>query len=113
MKANDVDFNVPFEVTAAGEVRLATQRGLSVPEVSNDPGGDITIHGTGWTALIGFTSQYSYRGAVMHPSEYLGGRLERFILDNPGVYAVTEVRSENLEYPETPIGWVVLRLVEG
>lgn len=109
MKANDVDFNVPFEVTAEREVRLANRPGLYVPEVSNDDTADITIHGTGWTALTGFTGQMGYRGAVMHSSEYIGGGLEEYILSNPGIYAVTEVMDDDLEQPEPPIGWVVLR----
>lgn len=45
----------------------------------------------GWELLKGFTGQYSYNGPVMHPSEYVGGGLERHILETPGYYVVLEV----------------------
>lgn len=64
----------------------------------------------GWTALPGFTGQYAYRGPVMHPSEYIGGRLETFIRENAGFYVAVVVDGlepdENDEHPS--IGWAIL-----
>ena len=75
----------------------------------------------GWTLLSGFTGQYSYNGPVMHPSEFIGGGLERHILETPGLYVALEV-SGRCEYNGTtrcdvesgcdcePAGWAVAYL---
>ena len=39
-----------------------------------------------WELLNGFSGQYNYSGPIMHNSEFIGGGLEKYILDNPGVY---------------------------
>lgn len=115
-KVNDVEFDHVFEVTADGKV-VDGPESLYAPDVWNVEGqrhpNDITIEaarGDRWEALHGYTGQYSYNGAVMHPSEYIGGGIERDILAAPGVYVVVEVREEDGQYPDgDPIGWVVLR----
>ena len=84
-----------------------------VPEVLNSATDDIYIEGEGWEALKGFSGQHAYNGAVLHPSEYMGGGLARHMLENPGVYAITEVREEDGTLPDSAlIGWVVLRKIE-
>lgn len=40
----------------------------------------------GWDVLTGWTSQYGYNGPIMHVSEFIGGRLEEHIRENPGMY---------------------------
>lgn len=64
----------------------------------------------GWSALSGFTGQYSYNGPVMHASEYIGGGLERHIRENAGFYVAVLVdgipEDENGENPS--IGWAIL-----
>lgn len=87
-----VEFDSPFTVTAAGELADAPA-GIYAPEVYHDESTDITMSGaeTTWEALTGYTGQHSYSGAVMHASEYLGGRLAADILETPGVYVVTSV----------------------
>jgi hypothetical protein len=50
----------------------------------------------------------------MHPSEYIGGRLERDMRDEPGVYVVTLVHcigpDESYDRDDSePVGWVVAR----
>lgn len=59
----------------------------------------------GWTMLAGFTGQDSYNGACMHPSEYVGGGLERYILSMPGLYCTVVVydADDNAEFA----GWAV------
>lgn len=45
----------------------------------------------GWEALSGFTGAYGYNGPTMHPSEYIGGRMERYIRENAGYYVAVVV----------------------
>lgn len=89
------DFDHPFVV---GEDRSVTDAtGVHAPEVCHDDEHDITIDGVPmrdsntWDALVGHTNQYSYNGAVMHPSEFIGRDLADTILAEPGTYVVTSV----------------------
>jgi hypothetical protein len=65
----------------------------------------------GWSLMIGYSGQYSYSGPVMHSSEYIGGGLERAILDNPGLYVaviVDGLSADESDDAETEsIGWAV------
>ncbi|UDL16707.1 hypothetical protein SEA_ATUIN_14 [Arthrobacter phage Atuin] len=61
---------------------------------------------SGWELLSGWTGQQGYRGPVMHPSEYIGGRLADHILETPGYYVVTEVRTDDPE-DEEGAGWAI------
>lgn len=91
--------------------------GLYAPEVWHVDGArspeDIDIMGTGWEPLTGYTGQHAYSGAVMHASEYVGGRLERDILATPGTYVavVVAVLPESDDDDPEPAGWAVLRHV--
>lgn len=72
----------------------------------------------GWELLQGFTGQYSYNGPVMHPSEFIGGGLERHIRETPGYYVALVVNG-SCDYDGTtecdvehgcecePAGWAV------
>jgi len=62
-----------------------------------------------WTLLRGFTGQYSYSGAIMHDSEYIGGRLEDHIRENAGYYVAVMVDGwpADDESESTPVGWAV------
>jgi hypothetical protein len=44
-----------------------------------------------WKLLSGFTGQHGYRGALMHPSEYIGGGLERYIRDTAGYFVAVVI----------------------
>ncbi len=62
----------------------------------------------------GYTRQDSYNGPIMHNSEFIGGQLERDILETPGVYAVvisyySEGSTDEETYAE---GWAVVKLRE-
>lgn len=67
-----------------GDGTISDVRGVYAPEVVEDSA--LSNH---WTLLEGFTGQYSYNGPVMHPSEYIGGGLEKHILETEGVYVYT------------------------
>ena len=41
-----------------------------------------------WTMLSGFSGQDRYSGPIMHNSEYIGGGMEAYIRETPGVYVV-------------------------
>lgn len=64
----------------------------------------------GWSALAGFTGQYGYNGPVMHPSEYIGGGLERYIRENAGYYVAVVVDGlyDDEAGESESIGWAVL-----
>lgn len=60
----------------------------------------------GWKSVSGFSGQHDYDGALMHPSEFIGGGLEKHILETPGYYAVEVVADEEDE--DIDAGWVLL-----
>lgn len=111
-----VEWDTPFRVAHDGDdvyVTTTVDDAPYVPDVVNDPAGDVYVGDDAWTPLTGHTGQHGYRGAVMHPCEQLAGGLSRTILATPGVYVVTEVRDEDGDFPDgDPIGWAVLQLVE-
>lgn len=102
-----------FTVTDDGRV-IDGPRGVYAPEVYHSDTDDIEVYGDGWEPLTGYTGQYGYRGAVMHPSEYLGGRLAEDILSTPGTYVVTVVDTPPDDDDSGPelVGWAVLRRAE-
>lgn len=59
----------------------------------------------GWELLEGFTGQHAYRGPVMHPSEYIGGRLADHIRETPGTYAVIAVETDDDD--DEAAGWAI------
>lgn len=59
----------------------------------DEDGTDIFEMSEGWELLRGFTGQYSYNGPVMHPREFIGGRLEQHIRETPGYYVVLIVNA--------------------
>jgi hypothetical protein len=128
MKPNDIDFDVPFMVTN-GVVSYCDYTGVRAPdEVFYDPdkngqANDLWIStgpsqaGYNWEPLTGYTNQEGYHGAVLHPSEFIGGGLEEEILSNDGIYVTVCVYSlDNPSVPDEngygePDGWAVLRYV--
>lgn len=86
-----------------------------VPEVLNDPETDIHIAAEGWYAVVGNTGQYSYRGAVMHPSETASdAAILEWVREREGtVFAIVEVRDNEGNYGSDPIGWAVIYRNEG
>jgi len=104
------DFDHPFTVSDDGT--LSDAHDVYAPEVYHSDTDDIEIDGiagrTGkvWEALHGYTGQYSYNGAVMHASEFLGGALADDILATPGTYVVTVVNAQCVCEPhDTHMSW--------
>lgn len=58
----------------------------------------------GWSLMRGYTGQSGYRGPIMHPSEYIGGGLERDIRAAPGWYVAVVVETAD---SDDPAGWAV------
>jgi len=103
-----MEFDHVVAVHADGTVTDDHIPGVHAPELFHVEGAahPHDVEGMGdWTLLHGFTGQYSYNGAVLHSSEYIGGGLERHILSNPGLYVacVVEVWEED-RYIDHEIG---------
>ena len=95
-------------ITVGRDGTISDGNGLYAPEVYIDDGDPFWGAGNGWEVLRGFTGQQGYHGHVMHASEYIGGGLEDHIRQNPGNYAVVEVRDEDGGFPDgDPVGWAV------
>lgn len=65
---------------------------------------DGELGGEGWTFLDGFSGQQGYSGPLMHQSEFVGGGMETYIREHPGLY-VTLVNY--LYDEEEPTEWAV------
>lgn len=70
----------------------------------------------GWTIQSGWTGQYGYSGPGMHPSEYIGGELEKNILETPGLWVADSIElhpgEDDPEYnggsgESESAGWVI------
>lgn len=61
--------------------------------------------GKEWSLLTGWTGQSGYRGVVMHASEYVGGALAGHITENPGLYVVISVETD--DDSEDAAGWAI------
>jgi hypothetical protein len=91
-----MEFDHVIEVHADGSV---TDTDLYAPGLY-----DGEVQSDDWTLMDGYSGQHSYSGPVMHPSEYIGGRLERDILAQPGFY-VALVSYISTEAPEHDCPW--------
>jgi hypothetical protein len=119
-------------------IRVLPGRAVTAPDTRNraswapeavislDKDGQVTAGGeegmtamarwSGWNLMYGYSGQQGGRdSALMHPSEFIGGRMADDILDNPGLYVALAVTGL---YPpqeaeergsDDPIGWVVAR----
>jgi len=111
MTLNDLmEFGHVIEVHSDGTVTDSDEYCPEVVYVNLDADGQMTEYydlPPGWSLMRGYTAQGD--GAIMHPSEYIGGRMERDILANPGLYVAVIV--DGLEPSEsdddTDVGWAV------
>ena len=110
MKLNDImEFDHVIQVHEDGSVTDGPS-GVYAPEISWP---DVDVTGQGWQLLDRYSGQYGYSGPVMHPSEYIGGRMERDILAEPGVYVavVVDEVGDGDDAQTVPVGWAVARRV--
>lgn len=91
-------------------------KSLWAPEVEFLPGdwemgtrADVYVGGE-WEAMMGCTGQYGYNGPIMHESEFIGGGMERRILETPGYYVCAVVEKDYDEETDDRelVGWVCL-----
>lgn len=99
------EFDCPFAVNSDGTATVINSD--FAPTVWSDDDSDIVIDSSDWSALTGYTGQHGYNGAVMHSSEYFGGKLYEDVMTTPGTYAIVEVR--DIEDEDDLVGWCVLR----
>jgi hypothetical protein len=115
-----MEFDHPVRVHADGTVTDAGPD-FWAPEtdVDTDGNGSIlaeheqalceSVKRQGWSLYTtGYTQQYSYRGPIMHTSEFIGGRLAMDILADPGVY-VSVVVSTDENGDDNVAGWAVAK----
>lgn len=108
------EFDHPFTIHPDRSITDAIGT-VYAPEVFHDDDADIVIHGDGWKAITGFTGQYGYSGAVMHPSERIGRWLAEYMAglaaDGPVTFVVVAVEclpdEGDDDLPE-PAGWAIL-----
>lgn len=109
-----VEFDCPFTIKGR-EIDDAPSSVYSpqVWHVDAPHPNDIEIEDSSWEAYsVGYTQQFLYKGAVMHQSEILAGKLASDILNNDGTYVITsvDVMADHEDDDPFPAGWVVLRL---
>lgn len=92
--------------------------GIYAPDVSNvdgpvpDDGVDVEVmDNRPWRVQVNRSNQWNYKGAVMHPSEFIGGGMADDILTMPGYWVAVEVRNDDGSLPDgDSIGWALLWL---
>lgn len=67
----------------------------------------------GWEPMRGYTGQYGAgsESFIMHSSEFIGGRMARYILETPGLY-VSIIVDGMLDEPDAEtgsVGWMVAK----
>jgi hypothetical protein len=50
-----------------------------------------------WSLMTGYSGQYRYSGPCMHASEYIGGRIARDILAQPGWYVALVAEADSCD----------------
>lgn len=100
---DQMEFDHVVRVTASGTVEDAND--IYAPGLFD---GNLDSVGEGWELLNGFSGQDRYSGPLMHASELIGGGLERYIRDHPGLYVnlVNYLPDEGGE-PQEPDNWAV------
>lgn len=120
-------------IQSHGDGTVSEPDGMYAPDVNDDDikqvNGRWTFDSeTGWQFMLkpsgdSYTGQYGYRGPVMHPSEFIGGKMAWDIKARPGFYVAVAVTTydteEGCEFCNEPgeggpcgehdiIGWTVM-----
>jgi hypothetical protein len=110
---DEMEFGRPISVGPNGEIGESDQYAPEAGYLNLDADGqslDDEVEGLeGWELLKGFTGQQGYNGPVMHPSEFIGGGLERHIRENPGHYVAIPIDGLGPDSDGEPesVGWGV------
>lgn len=110
MALNDImEFDHVIRVDDDGNVHDDVM-GVYAPDVRDDYpyGDDINVSGEGWSLMDGYSGQDRYSGPIMHPSEFIGGGMERDILASPGYYVAVVVYNYE-DGDDNVSGWAVAR----
>jgi hypothetical protein len=103
---NDImDFDHVVEVREDGSI--IDRNDIFAPSLFDDE-----LDTEGWTLLDGFSGQDRYSGPIMHASEFIGGGMEDYIRQTPGVYvalvAYCSPDEDDEDTGENPVsGWAV------
>lgn len=112
-----MEFDHVIRVHADGTV--TEPRDVHAPEIYVDTDGDGSILAEhdremiamvkrqGWALMDGYSGQQGYSGPIMHPSEFIGGGLERDIMATPGDYVALVVETNDDD--DELAGWAVAR----
>jgi len=102
-----MEFDHVIEVHADGSI--TDRNDIYAPELRNE---ELSPR-DGWELLNGYSGQDSYSGPIMHNSEYIGGQMERDILETPGVYVtlVSYYPGEDDYWGDEAEGWAVARMI--
>lgn len=104
---DDFEFDTVFRIV---DGRAIEDPDEYAPSVYHSETNDVDIDGDSWKCLTGMTGQYSYNGAVMHSSEFVGNsiaeRLEELSEDSDGQIVFALVTVECIDDDE-PAGWAI------
>lgn len=106
-----MEFDCVIRVDEDGNVTEAP--GVYAPELNDGEvwGGEPWDIGKGdsWTLLDGYSGQCGYSGPIMHPSEFIGGRMAEDILATAGEYValVSYYTPEDEDDDDNVDGWAV------
>jgi hypothetical protein len=104
-----VEFDCPFTVDENGNIHDSDEYAPTLWDESLDS--DRWVF---WST--GYSGQDSYSGPIMHNSEYLGGRMARDLLAEPGTYCLVVAYwspdDEDQDDDDTAEGWAVVKLSE-
>ena len=64
-----------------------------------------------WELMNGYSGQYGYSGPVMHPSEFIGGKMATDILEQEGYYVAVTASYERPDAEPDIDGWAVARVL--
>lgn len=107
-----MEFEHVIMVGANGTITedLPNERVYWAPEVEQEGSGTVWDDPS-WELMNGYSGQHGYSGPVMHPSEFIGGRMADDIMSTPGLYVAVTVTALDIDPDEEDdiIGWAVAR----
>ncbi|WP_147265794.1 hypothetical protein [Nocardia puris] len=102
-----MEFDHVIHVDSDG--RVSEPKDVYAPDVT-ESNGTVAVDPVDWELLTGWTGQWNYSGPVMHPSEFVGGRLADHILTTPGTYVtvvVTDLDELDADGESALAGWAI------